>query len=236
MVVRGIVLKSVHFSDTQKIIRVFSQEKGYLSLITPSSLFKRKSHPLHLLQVCEIEYLENEKGDLHKLRSASPIHPLSQLYFDIVKMNIALLWGEVLDLLLRNEGRNEALFDYVERSIEYLNDTQRDTANFNLVFFYRLAGLIGYRIDTDSWQEGHVFDLNGGRFCVADGRTPCVSGPYAAGLIYRLCTCPVEEIREIRLNREARTILLDTILLFYSIHLNVDFNVKSIRVIREVFA
>lgn len=205
-------------------------------MVTPSSLFKRKAKPIHLLQICEIEYFENEKRDLHRLRDASPIHPLSRLYSDIVKMNIALLWGEVLDLLLRNEERNETLFDYIEYSIEYLNDTKHDTANFNLVFFYRLAGLIGYRIDTDSWQDGYVFDLNGGYFGAANGSSPYVSGPYAAGIIYRLCTCPVEEIQEIRLNREARNILLDMILLFYSIHLNVDFNIKSIQVIREVFA
>ena len=61
-------------------------------------------------------------------------------------------------------------------------------------------------------------------------------GSHTAKIIHRLCTCEVEDLKGIPLNREARNILLDVILTFYSIHLNIDFRVKSIRVIREIFA
>ena len=64
-----------------------------------------------------------------------------------------------------------------------------------------------------------------------------ISGPNTGRKsIHRLCTCEVEDLKGIPLNREARNILLDVILTFYSIHLNIDFRVKSIRVIREIFA
>lgn len=233
--IKAIILKSSHYTDARKIVHVFSREKGYLSMITPSSVFKRKNNPLHLLQICEIEYLPNEKGSLHKLQNSSPLNQLPNLYFDIFKMNIIQLWAEILNLLLRNEPKNEELFLYIERSVEYLNMTRNDTANFNLVFLYRLAGYIGFRIDTSTWQEGYVFDINNGSFSPT-GNTPYISGPNTAWVIYSLCTCPIEEIKNIPLNRKARNILLDVILLFYSIHLNIDFNIKSIQVIRDIFS
>ena len=233
---KGIILKTTNYSDTQKIIHVYSLEKGYLSFISPSSIFKRKHRPVHLLQIVEIEYFENAQGSLHKLRSSTAISNLPSLYFDIFKMNILLLWGEILNLLLRNEGKNEALFQFIAHSLEYLNTTKEDTANFNLFFLYRLPALLGYRIDTQSWQEGYVFDINNGSFRASETSTPYISGPNTARIIHRIFTCEVGEIGEIPLNRQARNILLDVILLFFSIHLNIDFNIKSIRVIREIFS
>lgn len=50
-------------------------------------------------------------------------------------MNIALLWGEVLDLILKNEQKNIDLFNFILQSVEYLNETVKDIANFNLFFY-----------------------------------------------------------------------------------------------------
>lgn len=235
-VCKAIILKTVNYTDTQKIIHVYSLEKGYLSMISPSTVFKRKNNPVQVLQITEIEYFENEKGNLHKLRTVSPVMSLANLYFDIYKMNIILLWGEILHLILKNEDKNESLFEFIAGSVEYLNATQKDVGNFNLLFLYRLAGLLGFRINTNSWKEGYVFNINDGNFYPSENNTPYISGPNTAGIIYQLCTCEVSKIGNIPLNREARNILLDVILLFYSIHLNINFNIKSIQVIREIFA
>lgn len=234
--IKAIILKTVNYSDTQKIIHAYSSEKGYVTLISPSTIFKRKSMPVHLMQISEIEYFENEKGNFHKLRNVSAITNLPNLYFDIFKMNIILLWGEVLNLILKNEGKNEHLFEFIAHSAEYLNSTQNDAGNFNLFFLYRLTGLIGFRINQSSWQEGYVFNIADGSFYPDSNGSPYISGPNTARIIHTLCSCEVNDIKTIVLNRQSRNILLDVILLFYSTHLNVNFNIKSIQVIREVFS
>lgn len=133
-IVQGIILKTSPYSETQKIIRIYTKEKGYLSMISPSVVFKRKTKTVHLLQISEIEFFENEKSDLHKLRQISPIINLPELYFDIFKMNILLLWGEILNLILKNEGKNEELFDYLTHSIEYLNSTLTTSETLTFIF------------------------------------------------------------------------------------------------------
>ena len=188
------------------------------------------------MEIVEIEYFENEKGNLHKLRTVSPIVHTPNLYFDVFKMNITLLWAEILFLILKNEDRNEDLFDYITRSIDYLNSTLTDTGNFNLFFLYRLPALIGFRINADTWQEGRVFQISDGSFHTPTPKICSVSGPNTAKIIHILCTCQPEALKNIPLNRQSRNILLDVILLFFSSHLNIDFNIKSIHVIREVFS
>lgn len=233
--VTGVILKTQNYTDSQKIVCVFSKEKGYMTFISPSFVFKRNSSRTAVcMQIAEIELYENARGGLHKFKTLSPLVNNAAVYLDVCKMNIALLWGEILNLLLRKEPKNDALFDFIRYSVEYLNTTERDIANFNLFFLYRLAALIGFRINTETYADGMLFDIHDGNF-VAPGSGASISGPNAARAIYRLCTCQVEDLKEIPLDRQSRRVLLDIILLFFGIHLNVDFNVKSIQVLREIF-
>lgn len=235
-VTTAILLKPVNYSDTQKIVHAYTKESGYASFITPASVFRRRNNSLANMQLVEIEFYRNEKGGLHKLQTATPLVNTSNIYFDIYKMNIALLWSEVLNLILKNEHRNDDLFDYITRSVEYLNSTHNDTANFNLFFLYRLVAPIGFSINTSSYSQGYLFNPNDGSFYPPEARMAHISGPNTAKIICDLCSCRLEELKEIALNRQSRTVLLDIILLYLSLHLNTDLNIKSIQVIREVFS
>lgn len=235
-IVRAIILKSINYSETQKIVYAYTREKGFLSFITPANIFKRKNNAVHLMQVVEIEYFESEKSNLHKLRTITPTLNTPHLYFDIFKMNIVLLWAEILYLILKNEDRNEDLYDYIARSVDYLNSTQANVGNFNLFFLYRLVTPLGFRINTDSWQEGSVFNISDGSFYPAASAMPHISGPNTARVVFLLCTCQPEDLQNIPLDRQSRNILLDVILHFFNLHLNIDFNVKSLQVIREIFS
>ena len=232
---KAIILKTSHYSDTQKMVYAYSQEKGYITFISSSFLFRQKKQPIQLMQISEIEYIENAKTGIHKLQTISPLYASPNIYFDIIKMNILLLWGEVLHLILRHEEKNETLFQFITESIEYLNETTQGIGNFNLLFFYRLSGIIGYRIQTDSWQAGYLFNVQDGCFYPSGQQHGEISGPNTAHIIYKLCTGSIQEIMEIPLNQHSRNILLDIVLLYFSGHLNINFNIKSINVIREVF-
>lgn len=235
-VVRAVILKRIRYTDTQRIIYAFSKEDGYISMITPAYIFKKNDLTTTNMQAVEMEFFRSEKGTLHKLKSVSPILSTQSIYFDIYKMNIALLWSEILVSVLHHEQKNEDLFDFLVKSVEYLNSTKDDYANFNLFFLYRLPGLIGYRINASGYTPGHVFNPHDGSFYAPDGNQGRISGPNTAGVIHSLCTCQLEEVRNISLNRQSRTILLDIILFYLGLHLNTELNTKSIQVIREVFA
>ena len=67
---------------------------------------------------------ENTRGGLHKLKTMASVVNNAAVYLDVYKMNIALLWSEVLNLLLKKEPKNDALFDFIRYSVEYLNTTK----------------------------------------------------------------------------------------------------------------
>ena len=235
--VKAIILKSLPYSEQQQIMHVYSAERGYMQLITPMALFKRKNnHTVQCMQIVEIEYFPNERGRLHKLKSASSLVNTSSVYFDGFKMNIALLWGEILDLVLRHSDPNEDVFEYIRYSVEYLNTSREDIANFNLLFLFRLSRIMGFGIDTDTYRPDYVFNINDGCFYPTGAPENYYTGPHSARIIRELCVCPLESLKDIPLNQQSRKILLDIALLFLGFHLNLDFNTKSIRVIREIFS
>lgn len=235
--VKAIILKSLPYSEQQQIMHVYSAERGYMQLITPMALFKRKNnHTVQCMQIVEIEYFPNERGGLHKLKSASSLVNTSSVYFDVFKMNIALLWGEILDLVLRHSDPNEDVFEYIRYSVEYLNTSREDIANFNLLFLFRLSRIMGFGIDTDTYRPDYVFNINDGCFYPTGAPENYYTGPHSARIIRELCVCPLESLKDIPLNQQSRKILLDIALLFLGFHLNLDFNTKSIRVIREIFS
>lgn len=235
-VAKAIVLKSINYSDTQKIIYTYTKEDGYLTFITPAFTFKKKNNGLSCMQVVEIEFIRSEKSSLHKIKTISPFVNTSGIYFDIYKMNIALLWSEILTIILKNEQKNEDLFNFIVESVEYLNSAQTDTANFNLFFLYRLVTLIGFNINTSGYSQGSLFNPQDGSFYPPESKALHISGPNTARIIHDLCTCKLEEVKKIPLNRQSRVILLDIILYYIGIHLNTNLNIKSIQVLREVFS
>ncbi|WP_294140241.1 DNA repair protein RecO [uncultured Sanguibacteroides sp.] len=236
-VTNAIILKSTPYTENQRIISVFSAERGYLSLITPVNTFKRRdNHSIQCMQIVEIEYIFNEKNNLHKLTTIVNARNTTAIYLHVYKMNIALLWGEILNLTLRNEGKNETLYEYLENSIEYLSSTQQDIANFNLFFLFHLASLLGFTINSSTYHPGYILNLNDGNFYPTVEHDSYSTGPHAAQAIYNLCNASLREIGKIPLNRQSRSIILDIFLLFLGFHLNINFNIKSIKVIREIFS
>jgi DNA repair protein RecO (recombination protein O) len=233
-VVNAVVLKNSRFVERQRILHLFSLERGFLSMITPP--FSSKREGTRVMEVVEVEYAGRARGDLYSLRSTRPTLDTNAISLDVFKMNIALLWGEALWLILRREEQNKALYDYLCRSVEYLNVAGEEAANFNLFFFYRLCDLLGFRVDTSSYREGYLFNPRLGCFCASPPATGDGVGPRAAGVICRLCSEPLASIGSIPLNRAGRAMLLDVVLSFIGYHLDVNFDTKSIRVIREVFS
>ena len=72
------------------------------------------------------------------------LSPLPSLLSDPSKLAIGLFVCEFLYHALRDEQRNEPLFDYVRTSIEWLDGRERDFANFHLVFLMHLSRFLGF--------------------------------------------------------------------------------------------
>ena len=240
--VEGVVTRVLRYGDRQWVVHVFTRERGFLSLFATGS--GRRGVVARCMEVGEVVYVEgrgggggrgNGGGGMGRLVSFDREMETMGIWGDVVRANVALLWGEVLEVVTRDAGVNEELFSLVRYGVEYLGTEGVEAGNFNLWFLWRLARVLGVGVEAGGYREGWVFCVEDGCFheVVPVGRV-CV-GPRASGVIARLCGCGVEELGVLVLNGEGRRMLLDVVLRFLGFHLGVDLDTRGIRVIREVF-
>ncbi len=232
-VTEGFVLKTFPYGETRFIVHLYSREGGFLRFITPPYVKERKRSLLPM-QLCEVEYIKNNRDGLHKIHRASPIKNLSSIFFDPYLSNTAMLWGEVLNTLLRNEQANSALFTFVDEAVELLNRGELPD-NFSLFFILRLSSFVGFHPDTVGYERGYLFNLSRGLFTPpgSNDKRDILTGPNTAEAFYRFCTEPIEQVAKIRLDEKSRNLLFDTLLSYYEIHLDTTFDKKTIEIIRE---
>lgn len=231
----AIILKSLPYTDTRTIVRCFSQEEGYMSFITNDSHYKKKKNFLPM-GIAEIEFFRNKRGELHSLIRISHTHPLFSVYADIGRMNILLLWVEILEGLLSREEADETLYEYIKTSVIHMEENPHTASNFNLFFLYNLLRLIGIGIDTSTYKPGYEFCITDGSFQPPGKNARNVSGPNSAKIIHSLCTGRLDYTEKLRLNGKARSVLLDILLLYIDRHFNTKlYASKGIDILRQVF-
>jgi DNA repair protein RecO (recombination protein O) len=233
----AIVLKNAQLPGGRVVTRVFSRERGYLSLVVPRMIDGRPTAAFtRCMQPVEIEFDDLPRGDLRRVLSIAPSRPVEEIYGDVIKRGVALLWSEVLAPVLAHEERNEPLHDYLARSVEYLNAAAAGVANFNLFFLYHLCAFLGFRVDTSSYRRGYLFNVTDGHFHAPPPTSPFTPDAHHSALIRGLCDDPLEASARLPLDRSSRVALLDTVLHFIGFHLDVNFDTKAIRVVRSIFS
>ena len=104
--VKAIILKSIPHSEQQQILHVYSEERGYMQMITPLALFKRKTNTsVQCMQIVEIEFIPNERGGLHKLKSLSPLVNTSAIQTISQMKTVPTVINEIREQISRITGK-----------------------------------------------------------------------------------------------------------------------------------
>lgn len=159
----AIILKTVDYGDSSKILTVFSREDGKIALIAHSAK-KPKSKFSGLTEtgnILDIVYYYKESRSVQTLKEASYADKTYQLRQDFEKMAVSLSALELIGQLLHEHEVNEPLFDFTRTFLLWLNET---TASPAAVFPYlqlRLTALMGLDLQlTDSKDSSPPYYLN----------------------------------------------------------------------------
>ena len=154
---KGIVLCSFKYNDTKNIAHVFTQENGRMSFLVSASRSKKQGSISLLFQPLAMVELEADirpRSSLHPVREARLWHVFGSLPYNPYKSGIAMFLSEFLFRVLKEEGRDEALFSYLAGSVMWLDTCEKSFSNFHLVFLIRLSRFLGLYPNTEDYAEG----------------------------------------------------------------------------------
>ena len=241
----ALVLHTLKYGDSRLIVDMFTREQGRQSFVVPTPRSSRSKLKIQYFQPLTLLYIEADirpTQQLHRLRDASLLCPMPSLLADAQKLAIAIFVAEFLYLALREEQRNEPLFDYVRSSIEWLDGRRDRFANFHLVFLIHLSRFLGFFPNLElptshpSPPTPHLyFDLRAATFCADPPLHRDYLLPEEASRIITMMRMVYATMHLFHLSRSDRNRILDIIEHYYRLHLPSLPELRSLPVLRELF-
>lgn len=234
---KAIVLTSLKYGDTSLIVKAFTASDGLKSYLLKGVLTAKKGKlkTAYFQPLSQLELVANHKnkGTLESIREVKVNYHYQTLHTDISKNAMALFLAEVLGNSVREEERNEPLFEFLEASLQWF-DTHNAISNFHLYFLIRLTKYFGFYPDTNA-METACFDLQEGEFTDTPSLNPILTGDNLS-FFKRFLGINFDEVQSIKMNKTNRQELLKSLVLYYELHLQGFRKPKSLAVLNEVFS
>lgn len=169
----GLVLKCFPYSDTSLIAKIFTREHGLVSIIVPGGRNSRNrtGNLMQPTQLLELDMYWKEQSNFQKIKECRALTIYSGLYADFSRKAIALFMCEVLSALLEEKEQNEELFNFVQYSLQELDEAPHVPALYPSVFLLSLSNVLGFYPSNGDGETGNLFDLENGVFTAGGSHT-----------------------------------------------------------------
>ncbi len=233
---KAIVLSSIPYSESSIICKLYTEEFGLKSYIVRSAKKKNSPTPtshFQPLNIIEFEAYNSIKSKLETIRTSSLILENLNLNFSIVKNAITFFVAEIIHLSLKEANPNKELFDYLFNQIHLLkNSKDEDLAEFHLHFMIEFADHLGLA-PMNNYSEYEVFfDPIAGKFTnKADAQN---FNKQTSFTLHKFISQKEITNEKICKNKVERNIILEALIIFYSIHITNHSQIKSHKILTTI--
>ena len=189
--------------------------------------------PLHLLDMVVYHKVNTSLQRVSELKT-SPI--FRTIPYDIVKSSIIMFLNEVLYKSIRQQHTDENLFDFIFSAVCWFDECGTASASFHLAFLLKLSRFLGFAPSLESKNGQDYFDLQEGAFRSQPPVHPHFMSKEDALHFISLFSTPFDKIPEIKFNNTTRRLLLDKILIFYTLHTASFGEINSHHILEDVLS
>lgn len=235
---KGIVLHHIKYGDSGIIVYMFTRNMGRQTFIRQGVRQRKATLKVNLFQalfLLDLEAYYKPGREMHRIKEAKIYKPYRTIHSNIYKNSITLFLAEILYKSLKAEEPNVPLYDFIESSLETLDHLPTGYANFHLLFLYNLTRFLGFQPNlSDSPAEGY-FDLREG---IMRSNRPAHSfylSKEHSKILAELGNIHYENLDEFRISHSVRNAMTEHLLDYYQLHeLNLA-EIKSYKILKEVF-
>lgn len=152
---QGIVVNSIKYGDSSKIITVFTKDFGKLSFIakgarTPKSKF---GGALEILTVSEFTFYYKPNNDLFVLSNSDIIKSNGKLNGNSENLLIGIMMAEIISMTQEKGHPNIELFDLSINLISELHNNLKYPFNLFNKFMFGLSQIMGFGLVNEDVDE-----------------------------------------------------------------------------------
>ncbi|HEX9614682.1 MAG TPA: DNA repair protein RecO [Bacteroidota bacterium] len=142
----AVVLKSMRYRDTSKIVTFYTRKFGKLAAIAKGSRGMSNKFGASLEPMTEVSLVlyKKEQRELQLVSQCDIVRPFKRIHTEIEKMGAAMSVIELLNQITHSEEENPGLYALVAEMLESLEPAAKNFHNFVYAFELRLASLSGF--------------------------------------------------------------------------------------------
>ena len=219
----AIVLSAIKYKDSSLIVSCYTKEIGVQSYILHHIFNARKAkiNPAYFQLLTQLEIQTNYKHNqsLHKITEVKLLHSYNSIHSNIYKSTVSMFIAEVLQNILKEEEKNEELYDFLEASLLWY-DLNNFNANFHLIFLLKISQYLGIYPDKETLNM-NFFKHEKTNFKI--------------NILNELLGINFDSLYSIKINAQMRQNILNEILDYFSNHLGYFKKPKSLKVLHDIF-
>lgn len=237
-IIQGIVISNIKHTDRNSIVTLFTRNRGRVSFVCAMGTGKTgRARKAALLPMNIVEAVVNFKEckDLQTLNGVTTLEPLHDLYYNPYKSSILIFLSEFLNRFLRESPPDTELWDYVRRSMRFLNSTERGIANFHLMFLLNVISHAGVLPEVSNGESGW-FDMRSGMVTsIIPGHKDYLT-PAQYDVFKNMLRISERNLHYFKFSREERNQVVTLLIRYLSIHFPGFSTIKSLEVLRDLFS
>jgi DNA repair protein RecO (recombination protein O) len=142
---KAIVLRSLDLSETDKLVTFLSESYGKIKCVAKAArrIKSRFGASLEPLSCIHLIYFAKENQELYRLNSCDIIQSFQEVRENHDKFYTAVYFNELIDVLVREGGRGEDLFQLLYGALLRVQ-AQDDLETVLRLFELRLVSILGY--------------------------------------------------------------------------------------------
>lgn len=234
----GIVLRTIKYSDTSVISKIYTREKGMLSFLIMGVYSKKaaiKPSMLQPLQPLELHFYWHQNKTLFKIKELRPSVILNNLHYDLNRSSIAVFMAELINKSIQEEETHPALYDFLMKSILMLDSLPSSLANFPLFFLLEYSKVLGFYPHNDYSAETPFFELHQGMFTHEFDNDNYFILPPASEYFAKMLETSFEQFDTLSIPKQIRQLLLRKLIAYYQVHLHGFRNLNSLQVLEDMY-
>ena len=234
---RAFVIKSIKNGETSLIVSSYLEDIGFKAFIVKGVFGSKKSKfsKAHFfpLNIIHLNYSYTEGRDLGLIKEVKSEMLYNTLHSDVQKSSIIIFLSEILNSIFKEEAEvNKSLFEFLVNTLSWYDQVETCN-NFHIKFLIELSRFIGFYPNINN--ENHLFfDLELGSTSETMPIGVNISGSDLS-LFKKFLGTNFEDLNLMKLNNATRVRILNYIINYYSLHLQLFKTPKSINVFNEIF-
>ena len=247
---RGIVFHSLKYSETSVIVKIYTELFGIQSYLVKGIRSPRPKIKPGLFQsvtLLDLVVYHKERQSIQSVKEVRLAHPYKTIPFDIRKSSVAMFINELAYKAIREEEPNPDLFAFLWRTCLQLDGTEESVSSFHILFAMKLWHYIGIFPQNNYSDKCRTFNLREGQFQPSRPEHEHFLDAERSSIFHNLLVAcrdqPADVVEmspsgtgENSPSASSRAWMLETILLYYRLHLPGFRGVQSHHILHDVLA